>query len=65
MRVLGLFAIADGVGGRPGGAIASRTAAQSFLVQLRHLESPMPLLDTNLRSAVAKANREVRSPGGG
>ena len=36
---LGVFVIADGMGGRPGGAHASQLAVKAFLEQIRSLDN--------------------------
>lgn len=60
---LGVFLVADGMGGRLGGAQASRLAAKAFLESLRPLEPFQRLASGHLREAVTRANREVRMAG--
>ena len=57
---LGVFAVADGMGGRPGGALASKMAVEAFIEALRLLDSTQRLVETNLRMAVDEANRKIR-----
>jgi protein phosphatase len=52
--------VADGMGGRPGGAEASRTATVTFLENVKSAAQSRIDVAT-LRSAVAAANRKVRS----
>ncbi len=56
---IGVFAVADGVGGRPGGDRASSTAAGRFVEHLRPLAAPARLEDSHLRDAVAQANEAL------
>jgi protein phosphatase len=55
----GVFLVADGMGGRPGAAQASRVAARAFMDYLRPYGSALagPVA---LRKAVAAANKAVR-----
>src|SRR2546423_14314667 len=57
----GIFVVADGLGGRAGGARASRIAAESFVRRVG--ESTMPVDDTRLRAIVSDVNRELRGVG--
>lgn len=59
----GIFIVADGMGGRPGGARASSVAVNSFLEQMRSMDGPARLEESILRRALARANSEVRSIG--
>jgi protein phosphatase len=56
---LGLYLVADGMGGHTAGQIASDLAAQSAVRALETLEGAQPTLSEKLRYAVAAANREV------
>jgi protein phosphatase len=56
----GVFVIADGLGGRPGGAQASRAATRALLDALRALPPESRGCDDALRGAVAAANAAVR-----
>ncbi len=57
---LGLFGIADGVGGLPGGAEAAETATQAIARQLRALS---PRTAPDLTAIVAEAHRQVAEAG--
>lgn len=59
----GVFVVADGMGGRPGGAEASRTAVQAFQEELCRLEPAQRGDPQHLRAAVAVANQRVRMLG--
>jgi serine/threonine protein phosphatase PrpC len=56
---LGAFVIADGMGGRPGGALASQLAVEVFLDRLRQADRPALLDETYLRDALSEANSKV------
>jgi len=56
----GLFAVADGLGGRPSGDLASRTAIDTFSKHLRDLPLHARLTDSSLEKAVTAANKAVR-----
>lgn len=58
---IGVFVVADGIGGRPGGDRASATAVECFVSHLRSIEAPARLEEGRLREAVAEANRAVLS----
>ena len=60
----GIFAVADGLGGRPAGGKASRAGAQAFLQAVRRLEPSLRLDDACLRRAVEESNAVVRSLAG-
>ena len=60
---LGMFVIADGMGGRPGGSQASRVATETFLEQMRRLDASSRLDQASLRRAIAITNSKVRSVG--
>jgi serine/threonine protein phosphatase PrpC len=57
---LGLFGVADGVGGLPGGAEAAETAARAIAGQLRELP---PKAEPDLAALVADAHRRVVEAG--
>ncbi len=57
----GLFVVADGMGGRPGGDQASRQAVATFVAELKALPPDRRVDVPALREAVASANRRVRS----
>lgn len=56
----GIFIIADGMGGRPGGSEASVTAASSFYKTICALEPQLRMNNQCLLQAVNKANAQVR-----
>jgi len=56
---LGLYLVADGMGGHTAGQVASDLAAQSAVRALETLEGAQPTLTEKLRYAVAAANREI------
>jgi len=56
---LGIFAVADGLGGRAGGALASRSAIDRFVNALRAVSAADRLSVTVLQKAVATANASV------
>jgi serine/threonine protein phosphatase PrpC len=56
----GVFVIADGMGGRPGGAQASRLAVETFIEQLYAVARTKQLDETYLRKAVDAANLKIR-----
>lgn len=56
---LGIFAVADGIGGRPGGGVASQTAVESLLRELGSLVPADRLDPGRLRGAIAAVNDAV------
>jgi protein phosphatase len=59
----GVFVVADGMGGRPSGHLASRIAADAFLDRMRSLSPRSRLQKTALSRAVASADAAVRRCG--
>src|SRR5688572_26336516 len=59
----GVFVIADGVGGRPGGARASRVAATTFVDLLRGTPPAQRLDETTLHDAVSRVHAAVLRAG--
>lgn len=57
----GVFVVADGMGGRPGGAQASRVAARAFMDALRRASAAARMDSSVLAAAVAAANDAVRA----
>lgn len=58
-----VFAIADGVGGRPGGARASRITVDTFVERVRSLPPPLRLEASALQAAVSAVNESVLREG--
>ena len=56
---LGLYLVADGMGGHAAGQLASQLAAESTVQALRTLTGAAASLTDKLRYAVAAANREI------
>ena len=56
---VGLFLVADGLGGHVAGQVASEMAAEAALQAVRTLEGANPSLTEKLRVSVTAANREV------
>src|SRR5688500_5557752 len=55
----GVFVIADGVGGRPGGARASRVATETFVAAIRDASPSQRLEEKTLHDAVLRVNDAV------
>jgi len=58
---LGLFLVADGMGGRTAGQLASTLAAEAAVQAVRTLADARASLTEKLRYSVAAANREILS----
>jgi serine/threonine protein phosphatase PrpC len=56
---MGIFVVADGMGGRPGGAEASSLAVQTFFEALKRFSGGEQVGQSALRAAIAEANTEV------
>jgi len=57
----GIFAVADGMGGRPGGAQASCVAARAFMDALRRVNAAARTDSSVLAAAVTTANASIRA----
>jgi len=60
---VGAFVVADGIGGRPGGATASRIAVETFLAHLKGKELSGGRAGDVLLQAVLAADQRVRQAG--
>ena len=58
-----VFAVADGVGSRPGGREASRAAVEALVRRLTELGPAERLSEEGLRAAVAAVNEDVMAEG--
>ena len=56
---VGLFLVADGMGGHTAGQVASQLAAEASMRAIRMLQGSSVSLAEKLRHAVAFANREI------
>jgi serine/threonine protein phosphatase PrpC len=56
---MGLFVVADGMGGHRAGQLASRLAAEAAVQAVQALQGSEATLTEKLRCAVAAANREI------
>ncbi len=56
----GLFVVADGMGGRPGGELASKIGAEAFVAVLRQTDARQRLDASVLQEAVRAANAAIR-----
>jgi protein phosphatase len=56
---VGLFAVADGIGGRPGASSASRAAVAALLRRVSDIDPAERLQEARLREAVAAVNADV------
>jgi protein phosphatase len=59
----GIFVVADGLGGREGGAQASQTAVASFVERVSQLDAAERLEPVALRQALAGVNRDILARG--
>jgi protein phosphatase len=57
----GIFVVADGMGGRPGGARASKVAVSTFVAAVRNVDEAQRITTSALKLAIAAANRDVRA----
>ena len=57
---IGLFLVADGMGGRPGGDLASKTAAEAFAEAIRVADAQRRLDTKVLQDGINRANSAVR-----
>ena len=60
---IGLFAVADGIGGRPGASTASRAAVAALLKRIGGLDRAARFQEDALREALAGVNAEVIAVG--